>query len=71
MWEGVPWVYFVTVDWAIVEPQDGGVVAASLGEGTLTNGPLTTERLQRWLPDRLFADVVCVWDTTPWPDDSD
>ena len=53
---------FVTLDWATVDPKDGGAVFAGLGEGLLPNPYWTSKDLQAELPRRFFAGVVCVRD---------
>ena len=59
VWEGVERYYFVTADWAAVDPRDGGVVFANLGEGDLAHYRTAAE-FRLILPKRDFAGVVCV-----------
>lgn len=58
---GIERIYFVTADWATVEPANGGALHAQYTEGTLT-GSFTSASLRRDLPNGLFGGIVCVRD---------
>ena len=67
-WDGYEWggvtrrFYFVTADWAEVDPAAGGAVYAGRSEGELppsSGAYITAAGLRSMLPDSLFAGVVC------------
>lgn len=63
---GVERIYFLTADWAEVEPADGGALHAQYTEGTLT-GSFSSASLRTDLPRGLFGGTVCVRADTPPP----